>query len=201
MGLAAKTEDMQNLQKETAYQFFRYLMENPYSEEKKKDDSEDDKKFRKKTSEEIADRDEQYTNLLKHFVCLTRIRNYIKEFFKWTFYLTVIICMFGVGIVTYSLFKKYLSSASIDQITEAIPLLLTSLGGFISIVIVIPTTITKYLFSTEEDKNITEIISHTQNHDLNGRQWVTEFLKFTNKKNDDSESKKAELLKEIEKTG
>lgn len=193
-----KTKENEDVQKIMAYQFLGQLIENSFSGKKNDDDSEDDKRFRAKTSKEITARDEEYTKLLQHFVLLTRIRNYVKEFFKWTFYLTIIVCMFLVAKVTYQLFNKYITAGTLEQITEAIPLLLTAMGGFISIVIVIPTTITKYLFSTEEDKNITEIISHTQNHDLSGRQWVTEFLKFTNKKNDNPESKKDESLKEIE---
>ena len=198
MGGRVETEA---LQKEMAYKYLGKLIENSFSGKNKEDDSEDDKKFRAKTSKEITDRDEEYTKLLKHFVFLTRIRNYIKEIFKWTFYLAIIICMFFVGKITYLLFQKYLNSATIEQITEAIPLLLTAIGGFIAVVIVIPTTITKYLFSTEEDKNITEIISHTQNHDLSGRQWVAEVLKFTNKKDGKSEEKQEDSIKEVEQVG
>ena len=50
--------------------------------------------------------------------------------------------------------------------------------GFVSAIITIPTTITKYLFSTTEDENITEIILHTQEHDVNGRKWAMDFKKI-----------------------
>lgn len=39
-------------------------------------------------------------------------------------------------------------------------------------------TITKYLFNTEENKNITGIILHTQDHDTSGRQWAMDFRNF-----------------------
>lgn len=142
------------------------------------DNTEDDKKFRKNTKEQITSRDEKYSELLTHFVKLTQVRNCLKEFFKWTFYLVIICSIFILILVVYKLFNKYISSADIEQILESAPLLITAMVGFVSTIITIPVTITKYLFSTEEDKNITEIILHTQEHDTNGRQWAMDFKKI-----------------------
>lgn len=47
-------------------------------------------------------------------------------------------------------------------------------------IIAIPIAITKYLFSTKEDENITNIILHTQRHDSSGRQWALDFNKSIN---------------------
>lgn len=58
--------------------------------------------------------------------------------------------------------------------------------GFVSAIITIPVTITKYLFSTEEDKNITQIILHTQDHDTTGRQWAMDFRKMVENKEEAS---------------
>ena len=102
----------------------------------------------------------------------------LKEFFKWSFYLTLIFALIALVKITYSLFNKYTSSATIEQISESLPLLITSMVGFVSAIITIPTTITKYLFSTTEDENITEIILHTQEHDVNGRKWAMDFKKI-----------------------
>lgn len=74
-----------------------------------------------------------------------------------------------------SLFSKYMSFAKINEIIESMPLLITAIVGFVSSIISIPVAITKYLFSTKEDENITQIILHTQDHDTNGRQWALEF--------------------------
>lgn len=142
------------------------------------DKTEDDKLFRTDTKEQITIRDKEYTNLLKHFVCITRIRNYVKEICKWCFYLMVIVSICALVCITYLLFNKYLSTATVEQITDAIPLLITSLVGFVSAIISIPATIAKYLFSTKEDENITQIILHTQKHDTTGRQWAMDFKKF-----------------------
>ena len=139
---------------------------------------EDDQIFRRNTKTQITNRDKEYTKLLSHFVNVTRARNILKEIFKWSFYLMLIIALGVLVFITYSLFNKYLSSATIEQISESLPLLITSIVGFVSAIITIPATITKYLFSTTEDENITQIILHTQEHDVSGRQWAMDFKKI-----------------------
>ncbi len=167
----------------------------------KEDDTEDDKKFRNKTTQQIIYRDEEYTKLLSHFIKITKIRNGLKEFFKWSFYLVIISAIAALIMIIYNLFNKYISSASIEQILESAPLLITAMVGFVSTIITIPVTITKYLFSTEEDKNITEIILHTQEHDTSGRQWamdskkILEGLKETNTNiNNSAENQTTEMI-------
>lgn len=149
------------------------------------DNTEDDKTFRKNTKEQITKRDKEYSELLDHFVKITCIRNVLKEIFKWTFYLVMIVSIFVLVVIVYRLFNKYISSATIEQILESAPLLITAMVGFVSTIITIPVTITKYLFSTEEDKNITEIILHTQEHDTSGRKWAMEFKKMVEKLEDE----------------
>ena len=144
------------------------------------DNTEDDKTFRKNTKQQITSRDEKYSELLAHFVKLTKIRNVIKEIFKWTFYLIVMSAIIALIMIVYNLFNKYISSANIEQILDSAPLLITAMVGFVSTIITIPVTITKYLFSTAEDKNITQIILHTQDHDTSGRKWAMEFKKLVN---------------------
>lgn len=55
-----------------------------------KENTEDDKRFRINTTEQITNGDEQYSMLLSHFVKITKIRNVLKEIFKWSFYIVVI---------------------------------------------------------------------------------------------------------------
>ncbi|MCI5827394.1 MAG: hypothetical protein MR020_04080 [Lachnospiraceae bacterium] len=154
---------------------------NALRNDKTTSESEDDKTFRRNTTEQIVNRDTQYTELLSHFVKITKIRNSLKEFFKWTFYLMIVGAIVALIAIVYQLFHKYIVTASIEQIVESVPLLITAMVGFVSTIITIPVTITKYLFSTEEDKNITEIILHTQEHDTSGRQWATDFKKILEK--------------------
>ena len=155
------------------YQNLIKLLDHP-----EEDNTQDDKIFRKNTKKQITNRDEKYSELLTHFVQITKIRNILKEIFKWSFYLAIIVAIVSLVIIVYRLFNKYLKAASIEQILESAPLLITAMVGFVSTIITIPVTITKYLFSTEEDKNITEIILHTQEHDTSGRQWAMDFKKM-----------------------
>lgn len=140
--------------------------------------SEDDKTFRQNVTNEITNRDEQYTELLSHFVAITKTRNCLKEFFKWSFYIMIILSIILFIILTYKIFNKFINQASIKQLIETIPLFMTSIIGFVSVIISIPIAITKYLFSTKEDENITKIILHTQDHDTVGRQWTLDFKKM-----------------------
>lgn len=133
--------------------------------------------FRKQVTEEIKNRDKQYTKLLAHFTKVTTIRNYLKEFFKWSFYFAIIVCMFVLSDIAKNIFDLFIKNATIEQTIEAIPVFITAIVGFVSVIIAIPLAVTKYLFSTEEDKYITDIIQHTQNHDTLGRQWTLELKK------------------------
>ena len=138
---------------------------------------EDDKTFRKRTKKQITARDQRYSDLLSHFVCVTRIRNYLKEIFKWLFCLAVIASIVVLIVLICMIFGKYINVADMEQMKEGLPLLVTSMVGFVSAIITIPVTITKYLFSTKEDENITKIIMHTQEHDVLGRNWATDLKK------------------------
>ncbi len=142
--------------------------------------TQDDKIFRRNTKEQITNRDKEYTDLLSHFVTITRVRNILKEIFKWSFYIALIISVVVLVCMTKSIFNKYVEKASIQQMIESIPLLITSIVGFVSAIIAIPVTITKYLFSTKEDEYITQIILHTQDHDTSGREWTSKVKELAN---------------------
>lgn len=149
-------------------------------DDKKYNKTEDDKQFRNQTQNEIAKRDQEYTQLLSHFVKITRVRNVLKEIFKWTFYLMIIASIIALICMTSTLFHAYVTRAKIEEVIESMPLLITAIVSFVSVIITIPVTITKYLFSTKEDENITEIILHTQKHDTTGREWTSKFRQIAN---------------------
>ena len=59
----------------------------------------------------------------------------------------------------------------------------TSIVAFISTVIVVPITITRFLFNTREDDNITKLIAHTQDHDSAWKDFLSDrFNTQTNSK-------------------
>lgn len=66
---------------------------------------------------------------------------------------------------------------SIDIENDNIYILLeiiSCLISFSSVLIAIPLIITKYLFNNKEDKRISGIILHTQEHDINGKKIMNQ---------------------------
>lgn len=134
-----------------------------------KSDIESEKDFDKETQKQIIKRDEKYSQLLEHFVDITMRRNESKEKHKWQFFM-IIMCMLGIfSIISSLVIVIILFKCNQQEIIKCIPALITAITGFATTIIAIPLTVTKYLFSTHEDKYITEIISHTQEHDLSSR--------------------------------
>lgn len=140
--------------------------------------ADDDMTFRADATKEISNRDKEYTKLLSHFVKITQWRNILKEIFKWTFYIAIIVSVIALICLMRSIVELYAEKCDMQQIMEAIPLFITSIVGFVSVIIAIPVAITKYLFSVKEDEYITQIILHTQDHDTTGREWVSNFEKI-----------------------
>ena len=63
---------------------------------------------------------------------------------------------------------RFLEIENTNELVKSIPVLITAIVSFISTIIIIPATITKFLFNTKEDENITSVIVHTQEHDTTG---------------------------------
>ena len=106
-----------------------------------------------------------YTELLKNYSKTTKWRNILKEFHKWAFFWLV---MTAGGFVVYyisRIMNKVLVIESTEEFLNAIPVIITAFVSLLSTVIGVPLTITKFLFNTKEDDNITGTIHHTQDHD------------------------------------
>lgn len=130
-------------------------------------DSEQD--FNKKTKDNISNRDESYTDLLEHFVKITRCRNIIKEIHKWLYFWIIM----SLTILFSYFVLKFLSIINIDDNNiYSVIKVVSSLISFSSVIIAVPLIITKYLFSSKEYKRIAKIILHTQEHDLNGKRLI-----------------------------
>lgn len=147
----------------------------------------DNKTFQENTTDEIANRDKQYSELLRHFVGITKVRNRLKELFKWMFFFVVVGSLVVLCVIVFALFISILNRGTVEQLISSIPLLTSAIVGLISAVIAVPITIAKYLFSKEEDNNITQIILHTQKHDTSGREWVQKYLNEANNHIDETD--------------
>lgn len=117
---------------------------------------------------QIAERDIYYTDLLKNHISLTHARGICKEVHKWLFFwILIVACCFGISYI-HKIFNVILSAEDITLIIDSIPVIITALISLISTIIAVPITITKFLFNTKEDDNITTLIQHTQDHDSSG---------------------------------
>ena len=75
----------------------------------------------------------------------------------------------------------------VKYLIECIPLVISGIVSFVSTIIAIPLTIAKFLFNTQEDDNITNVITHTQDHDTSA---LTLFKERFSKKDSSNESNK-----------
>lgn len=158
----------------------------------------------------IADRDSEYTELLQNYVELSRRRNKFKEFHKWAFFwIIIVLCIvFGYFVIKFIITSSQSLVDTNQFSSESLVAFISALASLVSVIISIPIIISKYLFNTKEDDNITEIIKGTQIHDSNEIKLLSEhFAKKTESKRKESAnkvSKKTEsntemTLDEIEK--
>jgi membrane protein implicated in regulation of membrane protease activity len=151
-------------------------------------DVHDDDDFDDRSKEEIKERDKEYSQLLQHFVNITKERNVSKERNKWKFFWIIMVLLIALGALAIATVVVILVKCTGSQIVESVPAIITAMVGFASAIVAVPLAIAKYLFSTKEDKYITEIISHTQEHDLAGRR----IIKALREAEESEEQKKAQ---------
>ncbi len=140
--------------------------------------------FKVASKKNISDRDDSYTKLLKHFVNITQIRNIVKEIHKWIYFWIIIASIFYFGIIVLKLVDKIELSG--DNWVVGLTTAISCLVSLSSVMISIPLIITKYLFNSKEEKKITKIILHTQDHDLNGRRIIENSIENSDGKDNTS---------------
>ena len=121
-----------------------------------------------KLEREITARDHMYTTLLYDYVTISRRRNIAKEIHKWIFFWLIVLASVVGFVYIGKIVGRFMALKESEELLASIPVLITSLVSLISTIIVIPATITKFLFNTKEDDNITSVITHTQEHDAAG---------------------------------
>lgn len=147
------------------------------------EDIQDDGDFDKEAQKQIIRRDEQYSDLLEHFVYITKERNYSKEKNKWIFFKIIMGLLIVLNITIVVTITVLLVRCNSNELVKSIPVFITAIAGFASSIIAIPLSITKYLFSTQEDEYITKIISHTQEHDSSGRKILKDIINTAEENN------------------
>lgn len=117
----------------------------------------------------------KYTEFLEIFVKTLRRSSILKFWLKLLFFIIIVSIMIGM----YNLFSNSLDNTfniikvlnatnndSIENIISAIVPVITSFSTMMVSLIKLPEIIAHYLFNTEEDKNMAEIIGKIQNYDV-----------------------------------
>lgn len=111
-------------------------------------------------------RDSLYTDLLTTFISQYSSRNEKKEENKWHFFwITVISFFLFIVFIAISLIILSAKLPS-SQLVSALPAYITAIVGGISVIIVIPTSISKYLFNPDEDKAMLKMVQRMQDYDI-----------------------------------
>lgn len=113
----------------------------------------------------ITKRDLNYSLLLVNFRRMMKVRSIIKEIHKWLFFWIIVIVGVVLGIYLFNVINMLIYNIKNIDISKLYVSLISSSVSLVSIIISIPIIITKYLFNSKEDDNITTIISKTQEHD------------------------------------
>lgn len=174
---------------------FKYLLK--FLDFKKNYILESDEDTGKKLEIQITERDKYYTRLLKDYICITKARNYTKEIHKWLFFWLIVVAAVLVIIYAYKILNRVLIFESDELIVKSFPVIIAAIVSFVSTIIGIPMTITKFLFNTKEDDNITSLIQHTQEHDSSGINMLKGRFGERAKNNKTNRDTELELLKHI----
>ena len=116
------------MDRERAYEQIINLM-NLKSQSTDSNRTTDDEIFRSKVTEQLSERDIQYTELLKHFVELTKIRLCIKEFFKWVFCFILFVLLVSLMKQVQLMVSPFIVVASKEELFDAIPLFVCVVGA------------------------------------------------------------------------
>lgn len=124
-----------------------------------------DEDLEKKLRTQLGRRGALYSDFLENYSKITRARHVLKEFHKWAFFWLV---MLSGGVIIHficRMMNRVLSIKDTEEFIKSIPIIITAFSSLLSAIIVVPITITKFLFNAKEDDNITSTIHHTQDHD------------------------------------
>ena len=119
-----------------------------------------------KTDSEYDRRNNMYTDLLSQYIDKYKHKEKDKKIYKWIFFIIVMLAMAAVItvclIVVVSLTIKAESTSLAD-----FAVVLTSIGGIISTIVIIPKIIAEYLFPSDEESNMIDLVKNMQQNDTN----------------------------------
>lgn len=138
----------------------------------------DDKDLLASDKNYLRGNNDHYSALLEAYVNNAIKNNKQKVIFKWIFLiLAVIVIVSTLGGIFWGLYiiNKLTSSENSRlgiTIANCITAVLTAIVPFITVMYVIPEIIAKYLFNTEDEKNMAEIVKSIQDYDKSLRRRI-----------------------------
>lgn len=124
--------------------------------------------FTEVTQAQISARGHSYEQLLNNYVELSKSRNDRKEDKKDDFYILIKAVLIISG-AFFFIFLMRVVCLPVDDMIKLLPTSVAAMVAFLGEFISLPTIIAKYLFNNDEDNNMTEIIKHTQDFDINSQ--------------------------------
>lgn len=124
--------------------------------------------FQIKFQKNMLNRDEIYYELLKEYSNISKQRNSSRENKKDDFY-RLIKSILGISLSVLFFFIIRMIFLPVDKIVALMPIIIGAFVTFIGSIIALPTIVANYLFNSNEDDNMTKIITHTQEFDTNNR--------------------------------
>lgn len=140
--------------------------------------------------EELEKREVLYTKLLRDYSNITNKRNAWKEVHKWIFFWIIIAAGIVTSLFCYKVMHRILKIDDSEQFVKAFPVIATVFISFLSTIVGIPLTVSKFLFNSKEDENITNTIHHTQEHDFEEVKLLKErYTSYKRKENKEASGK------------
>lgn len=128
----------------------------------------------KQHSIEILKHSKNYSDLLDIYINSTRKNLIMKRWFKIIFFVVTMCSLIAIIFFFYTAlqyaFKSFdkfdnLNGVTIEAILSIVTLIIPAISSLVVAFVKIPEIIAQYLFSTEEDNNMTTIIKNIQDYD------------------------------------
>lgn len=142
-----------------AEKLFHQFVKNVYSDISSDDELQNDDRIRMK------ERNKKYSEVLDAFVSNTKKVLWIKLVFRVIFLLVSMGALVGIFVVFCAVLWWAANGKIEAGYLETVVTIISSMAAMMTVFIVLPKIMTKYLFDVEEEKNIYNIVKQIQDYD------------------------------------
>ena len=142
-----------------AEKLFHQFVKNVYSDISSDDELQNDDRIRMK------ERNKKYSEVLDAYVSNTKKVLWIKLVFRVIFLLVSMGALVGIFVVFCAVLWWAANGKIEAGYLETVVTIISSMAAMMTVFIVLPKIMTKYLFDVEEEKNIYNIVKQIQDYD------------------------------------